>query len=369
MTSTGRDVPQHEQSHIMVRDNETGLDVALLTNAKNPNKGNEFLAAENVKGDLFFYDINSLYPFVMKHYAMPVGNPIIKTTSSLNIDNIFGFIEVIISTPDNDMLKILPIRLKHNFSNLGIIYPRGTFKGVFFSEELKLAIAHGYKIEKIFKYYSFEASIIFEKFVDRMFQTKQDVENPKLKTLFKLMMNSLYGRYAGVYTNEIEIPFTNKKIEKVLYKNIAISSAIASYARCYMFSFLKENICNLLYVDTDGIILNKMLKNEYIHPTNLGKFKLVAELETYIALATKFYAYTTKEIKETKYIFRGITVKNYITSFFQINVVNILITILLKHVPGNTSKNLMNKAKNNIPYKSAFFFLYNICRINALYEK
>jgi hypothetical protein len=44
-----------------------------------------------------------------------------------------------------------------------------------------------------------------------------------------------------------------------------------------------------------------MLKNEYIHPTNLGKFKLVAELETYIALATKFYAYTTKEIKETKY--------------------------------------------------------------------
>lgn len=51
-TATGQDIPQHEQSHVVVRDNKTGLDVALLTSAKNPLKGNEFLAAENVKGDI-----------------------------------------------------------------------------------------------------------------------------------------------------------------------------------------------------------------------------------------------------------------------------------------------------------------------------
>lgn len=51
-TATGQEIPQHEKSHIIVRDNETGLDVALLTSAKNPGKGNEFLAKENVNGDI-----------------------------------------------------------------------------------------------------------------------------------------------------------------------------------------------------------------------------------------------------------------------------------------------------------------------------
>jgi hypothetical protein len=49
--TTGCEVPQHEKAHIIVRDNATGLDVAVLTSAKDPQKGNLLLAPENYKGD------------------------------------------------------------------------------------------------------------------------------------------------------------------------------------------------------------------------------------------------------------------------------------------------------------------------------
>lgn len=44
-----QELPQHENSHIIVRDNETGKDVAILTSAKNLKKGTEYLVPEIVK--------------------------------------------------------------------------------------------------------------------------------------------------------------------------------------------------------------------------------------------------------------------------------------------------------------------------------
>jgi hypothetical protein len=51
VTATGQQLPLHEQSHTIIRDNETGKDVGVLTSAKNPNKGNLKIAEENYKGE------------------------------------------------------------------------------------------------------------------------------------------------------------------------------------------------------------------------------------------------------------------------------------------------------------------------------
>ena len=51
VTATGKSLPLHENSHTIVRDNETGLDVGVLTSAKDPQKGNINIANENYKGE------------------------------------------------------------------------------------------------------------------------------------------------------------------------------------------------------------------------------------------------------------------------------------------------------------------------------
>jgi hypothetical protein len=51
VTTTGKELPLHEQSHAVVRDNETNKDVGVLTSAKSLTKGNIYVAPENYKGD------------------------------------------------------------------------------------------------------------------------------------------------------------------------------------------------------------------------------------------------------------------------------------------------------------------------------
>lgn len=45
-------------------------------------------------------------------------------------------------------MPVLPIRSENNHQDMGILYPTRDFKGVYFSEELKLALIYGYEFEK-----------------------------------------------------------------------------------------------------------------------------------------------------------------------------------------------------------------------------
>lgn len=52
VAGNGQQVPLHEKSHTVLRDNETGKDVAVLTSAKNIAKGNVLISNDNYKGQV-----------------------------------------------------------------------------------------------------------------------------------------------------------------------------------------------------------------------------------------------------------------------------------------------------------------------------
>lgn len=64
-------------------------------------------------------------------------------------------------------IAFLPKKLES--SSMGVIYPTGCFRGVFFSKELEFAVDNGYKIIKIYPGYSFQKSIIFDTFIDKLY--------------------------------------------------------------------------------------------------------------------------------------------------------------------------------------------------------
>ena len=83
-------------------------------------------------------DINSSYPHSMKR-NIPVGQLTFVQGSQLTLDdyNIFGFYECFIDTTNinSNITPILPVRV-----NDSIITPIGSWKGWYFTEQLRKAI-------------------------------------------------------------------------------------------------------------------------------------------------------------------------------------------------------------------------------------
>jgi hypothetical protein len=75
---------------------------------------------------IYCYDVNSLYPFVMKKYDMPTGNPIQFYGDIRETDpNAFGFFYCKIIAPDNLEHPILQTHVKVN-NMVRTIAPLGT---------------------------------------------------------------------------------------------------------------------------------------------------------------------------------------------------------------------------------------------------
>jgi len=241
--------------------------------------------------NLYYYDINSLYPYSMLSKPVPIRNMKAFTGDILKFNpDAFGFFEAIIKTPKDLDIPILQIHNKNK-----TISPLGKFKGWFFSEELRNAInSFGYKIE-IIKGYTFDKANIFQKYVEDLYTLRllYDKSHP-MNYIAKILMNSLYGRFglnpllndtAIIDKSELDgfidsseinelIEFDNKyliqfinndKAEQFLQgtiaseikSNVAISSAITAYSRIILSNIKKyclDNNIKLYYFDTKGLI-------------------------------------------------------------------------------------------------------------------
>jgi hypothetical protein len=77
----------------------------------------------HLKGQGFYYDVNSLYPTAMCK-PMPVGKPLLVqlTVEAFLETDFFGFLEATVRAPDNEYIGLLPIKIKGR-----LICPGGVF--------------------------------------------------------------------------------------------------------------------------------------------------------------------------------------------------------------------------------------------------
>ncbi|KAJ3220452.1 hypothetical protein HK099_004345 [Clydaea vesicula] len=213
--------------------------------------------------NLFYYDVNSLYPFAMLK-DMPVGNP------------------------------VEPVRKSK------LITPLGEWEAWYLSEELKAALNAnvGYEIIEIIEGVQFERnSNIFKTYINDFYSIKVNSKGAE-RNLAKLFLNSLYGRmgikpidFETIFINKkdfnpnlsilsvmeldnhllIDLPISYYKSKKPLV-NIAIAGAITAYSRMHINKFknIPNNKC--YYTDTDSVILEKELSKDLISK-KLGDMK------------------------------------------------------------------------------------------------
>jgi DNA polymerase type B, organellar and viral len=91
---------------------------------------------------------------------MPVGIPtLVNLTIPEFLENhFFGFLEVTVEAPlfntDAGYIGLLPSKIRGR-----VLCPGGIFTGWYFSEELRFALKHGYRLISIKQAYSFQLGV------------------------------------------------------------------------------------------------------------------------------------------------------------------------------------------------------------------
>lgn len=280
--------------------------------------------------ELFHYDVNSLYPSVMKNNLFPDPtrlkeyiNPTFEKLVRIMADN-EGMAEVTVIAP-NIHIPLLPYRTDK------LLFPLGTFKGSYCFPELRYALKLGYKITEVHKIIaapSIESP--FTAYIEVFQKMKIEASlkgDEAIRQLAKTLMNSLYGKFAQRIPEEEQyselMPTDENKTfwkqlpigDMYFRKNVGLirssgtvvawASYVCSYARCKLYDYLNANPHETYYCDTDSIFTSIPLPDEQVSETEFGLMNLEGMVSLSCFADPK--KYFIKEGDETKRVIKGVT--------------------------------------------------------------
>lgn len=266
-----------------------------------------FFEQQKDNGRMNSYDVNSLYPAVMRDLDFP-GR--FKFETSFFLENEMGFYDVEVFVPN---MYVPPLGTRSIELAGRLIFPTGTFRGVWSTLELKYAMSVGCKINKVYKGMIFyNEGPIFREYIEDLYaKRKASEKNSVDDILCKLLMNSTYGRFGLNLVREklvldqgqlglmptIEIP-TRGKNDPIIrlgtvptfldksFANVAIPAWVTSGARIHMHKLIQQAPEDIFYMDTDS------LKTTHRYPKNnvdLGHLKFEYNKKRAVYLLPKTY--------------------------------------------------------------------------------
>ncbi|MEM3290887.1 MAG: DNA polymerase [Candidatus Micrarchaeaceae archaeon] len=277
--------------------------------------------------NLYYYDINSSYPYVMRNFQMPTGGAMIVDRY---YENAIGFYDIVL-TNYNVKLPYIAKRINNK-----LIYPIGTFQAYVTNLEINELIKDKQNFKVVRGVVYRHIKNIFKDYIDYFYKMKQEAKTNDNKILYlisKLFMNSLYGKFAEREEKEVIKNLSFEELKKLLERNvkirsfrsdlnlyaveeiiksdkihIQISSWITAVARFRLYKIMKKLIDNnyeVYYCDTDSIVTNanqEQMKSLgiLIDDNELGALKLEHEINEGYFLLPKFYFIDSEDCQESK---------------------------------------------------------------------
>ncbi len=275
------------------------------------------------QGPYYKLDINSMYPYVMRKESYPTCYQDSFTNPNMDkvrktLDNYCLIADVTLTTP----YPYFCYRKEDRN-----IYPIGTFRTTLSTEELILAFDNKW-IQTVHQCAVYRKRRIFHEYVDFFLPIKINASRegkPLLRSLAKLYLNSLYGKFGqkgyvdyiiGQDTkNTLQVShgynlqsrerFTIRQMGRdVLYSErsgegynsfSAIASHVTANARMYLYSLiLVITRQDCFYCDTDSIIVNERgMKRiaSLLDNTRLGYLKVEGTSDVINIVAPKHYLF------------------------------------------------------------------------------
>lgn len=282
--------------------------------------------------NVYSFDINSMYPYIMKNKDLPYKLKYTRSTMTvkelekfITDDTYYIYAECYIKTERRCFSKIYNKRL---------CFPVGEYWEFLHHNEIKNALEHG-EIIKVFNVCIYEKANLFYDYVNYFYNARRKYKEEKndiYAYLFKLFLNSLYGKFGQKKIETIcekaDIDYTGNILEitvengEKVYKNWLyfngsryytktvgeayssfpiIAGAITAEARTLLYKYIEVcGIENMYYCDTDSLFTNEIGKERLekvgaLSETELGKMKLEKFCDTLEIRNCKDYTYTEKK--------------------------------------------------------------------------
>ena len=255
-----------------------------------------------VKGNIFYIDINSMYPFnMLGRFCYPFTY---QPKADIEAEGI-TFAKV-----RSDLkLPILPYRAKTG----RLIFPNGTFQGAWTNDELRYFLENGGKILKIHGGFTFPVQCDpFTNYINLLYSKRRVARDELEKLTYKNILNNTYGKFGQgceftvmetyqeflkrknfkgsgkrfgnlvTFTYEADYPYNT---------NFIWAAQITARSRILLHRIMQDifNKGNkLLYCDTDSVIFKGSLKGIKISDA-LGEAKLVDKLSKFNCRTNKIY--------------------------------------------------------------------------------
>lgn len=280
----------------------------------------------SIYGELYYLDVNSMYPYSMTNYAMPTELKFTLNKISLQElqelrNDYYLIIECVVSIPE---IKIAPFCVRENGK---LIFPTGTFRVFLHDIDIEHALEHNYiiSIERVNVY---SREYIFREYVDFFYNIKSHAQNQIDRELSKLFLNSLYGRFAlrkyftDVFENDSDddigyFPVMDDGKLKIIYRwfdmcfysshdetiahsniNVAIAGAVTAVSRNLLYRYiLIAGMEHVFYTDTDSLILDHIgfsRLQKYLDSSKLGYLKIEGVADRCFIFAPKNYIFGSK---------------------------------------------------------------------------
>jgi hypothetical protein len=200
-------------------------------------------------GDIDYYDVNSLYPFVMlkNFYPRPDSGKWVKSPDFQSA----GVARLSVSYP-RCHVPSLPVR--HDGK---LIFPTGRFTGTWSYPEIRQAVRDGAEIKKVWWAYEYSAWCApFKDFISTIYNRRKKETDFLMNYTYKIFMNSVYGKFNE--SGELTL-YKNGLVKKLSHRpkhaNIILSVYTTAYARLHLLQFLRAAGDKICYCDTDSIFL------------------------------------------------------------------------------------------------------------------
>lgn len=243
-------------------------------------------------GEGLVLDVNSLYPYVMYNKKLPYGEPI-RFDGKYEEDSLYNlYIQNFRCSFKLKPKHIPTIQLKQTLGFMETEYLESSngeeVTLCLTNVDLQLFLDH-YDIFNVDWFYGWKfksTDKIFKDYIDKWVAIKNQATidgNEGLRTIAKLMLNALYGRFA--INPKVSSKYPVWDGTRVTYKKkeepdrdpvyVAIASFITSYAREITIRSAQENYDRFIYADTDSLhLVGKELPNLWIDKVELGAWKL-----------------------------------------------------------------------------------------------
>lgn len=367
---------------------------------------------KNIGKNLYHYDVNSLYPYVMQSQYFPIGDASMTKKGTVRKDGtIFTLEEKKDFLDKKEYLYIIECEVEvpeQNypplpFQNGGkLLFPVGTFNGSWTSEEMKYAVNHcNVKILQIFKIiWWWKKKKVFEGFITKFRSMKENSEGAK-RVFAKYIQNSLYGKFGMKRKRVVYTDFTQEKRDKLnekgeknaKFSTVYLQQELLMYNKFFFADYIRPQFAafvtsysriellktihymeaigsEIYYCDTDSLVTSIPITSNFCHKNEYGKWKLEREVAEGIYILPKLYAEKEEggeEILKSKGIIYGYMKQISIAKYhdFYKNMVNAEDVILYNGEFFGRHKILQclihgKDIEEKVPLKKSFIFSADI---------